>query len=157
MAHINDPGIDFTVEVFIVHEDRVLLRFHDKYDIWLSVGGHIEGKEDPIEAAHREVMEEVGLEIELLGDDPADDDARFNELARPFALGKHRISETHEHVTFVYLARSSSNHILAADGEPVASCRWLNRTEIETDPELSADVRRYAIAALDAAQAAQRQ
>src|SRR5262249_52059212 len=64
MAHIHEK-IDFTSEVFIVHDNKVLLRFHDKYDIWLSVGGHIEQDEDPNEAAVREVKEEVGLDIEL--------------------------------------------------------------------------------------------
>ena len=59
MPHIHEK-IDFTAEVFIVHHNRVLLRLHDKYNIWLSVGGHIELNEDPMEAAIREVKEEVG-------------------------------------------------------------------------------------------------
>ena len=66
MPHIHEK-IDFTVEVFIVHKDRVLLRMHDKFKKWMSVGGHIELDEDPEEAARREVKEEVGLEIELIG------------------------------------------------------------------------------------------
>ncbi len=66
MPHIHDT-IDFTVEAFVVHNDKVLLRKHDKYKIWLSVGGHIELDEDPNQAAFREVKEEVGLDIELIG------------------------------------------------------------------------------------------
>jgi len=62
MPHIHEK-IDFTAEVFIVHHNRVLLRLHDKYNIWLSVGGHIELNEDPMEAAIREVKEEVNIEI----------------------------------------------------------------------------------------------
>jgi len=54
MPHIHDK-IDFTVEVFVVHQKAVLLRRHDKYKIWLSVGGHIELDEDPNQAAIREV------------------------------------------------------------------------------------------------------
>lgn len=44
MPHIHSlPGqCDFTAEVFIVYQDKVLLRFHDKYHKWLAVGGHIE-------------------------------------------------------------------------------------------------------------------
>ncbi len=34
---------------------KVQLRKHDKYNIWLSVGGHIEPDEDPNQAAIREV------------------------------------------------------------------------------------------------------
>jgi len=64
MPHIHKL-IDFTVEVFIVHKHKVLLRRHDKYKKWLSIGGHIELHEDPVEAAIREVKEEVGLEVEV--------------------------------------------------------------------------------------------
>lgn len=64
MVHLN-YYIDNTVEVLIFYEDKVLLRFHDKYEIWLSVGGHIEVDEDINQAALREVLEEVGLEVEL--------------------------------------------------------------------------------------------
>lgn len=60
MPHIHER-IDWTVDVLIVHEDRVLLRKHDKYKVWLMVGGHIELDEGPEEAALREVQEEVGL------------------------------------------------------------------------------------------------
>ena len=38
MSHIHEK-IDFTVEVFIVHKSRVLLRMHDKYKKWMSVAG----------------------------------------------------------------------------------------------------------------------
>ena len=61
MPHIHNK-IDFTVEVFIVYDNKVLLRKHDKYGMWLSVGGHIELDEDSNQAALREVKEEVGLE-----------------------------------------------------------------------------------------------
>ena len=46
MPHIHEK-IDFTVEVFIVHKDTVLLRMHDKVKKWLGPGGHIELHEDP--------------------------------------------------------------------------------------------------------------
>ena len=79
MPHLHEK-IDFTVEVFIVHKNRVLLRLHDKYRIWLSVGGHIELDEDPNQAAIREVKEEVGLDIELV------DSRKFKEKKRAFSF-----------------------------------------------------------------------
>ena len=56
MPHIHEK-IDFTVGVFVVHKNKVLLRKHDKYHLWLDVGGHVELNEDPTEAAVREVKE----------------------------------------------------------------------------------------------------
>ena len=64
MPHIHEL-IDFTVGVYIVHDSKVLLVHHKKFDKWLSVGGHIELHEDPEEALFREVKEETGLEIKL--------------------------------------------------------------------------------------------
>ena len=69
MAHIHEK-IDFTADVFVVHKDKVLIRTHDKYDLWLAVGGHIELDEDPNQSAIREVKEEVGLDVELVGNLP---------------------------------------------------------------------------------------
>ncbi len=40
MAHIHEL-IDWTATVFIVHEDKVLLRWHEKYHILIGVGGHV--------------------------------------------------------------------------------------------------------------------
>jgi len=64
MPHLNEK-VDFTVEVFVVNNRRVLLRKHDKYKEWLSIGGHIEPDENPNQAAVREVKEEGGLDIDL--------------------------------------------------------------------------------------------
>jgi ADP-ribose pyrophosphatase YjhB (NUDIX family) len=64
MPHINKL-IDYTVETFVVYNNKVLLRFHDKYNVWLSVGGHVELNENPNQAAVREVKEEVGLDVVL--------------------------------------------------------------------------------------------
>ncbi|MBI2053557.1 MAG: NUDIX domain-containing protein, partial [Candidatus Sungbacteria bacterium] len=92
MPHIHEK-VDFTVEVFMVYGDKVLLRKHDKYKIWLSVGGHIELDEDPNEAAIREVKEEVGLDI-VLADDLLpfrhESDA-YRELIPPKFLNKNKI------------------------------------------------------------------
>ena len=62
--HIHEK-VDLTAEVFVVYRDKVLLRMHDKYHFWMSVGGHIEIDEDPNQAAVREVKEEVGLDVIL--------------------------------------------------------------------------------------------
>ena len=60
-------GRHFTVAVFVVWEGNVLLHFHRKLSMWLPPGGHIEQGELPDDAAVREVLEETGLEVELVG------------------------------------------------------------------------------------------
>ena len=59
----------FTVSIFIVCKDKVLLHSHKKYGILLPIGGHLETNELPEEACIREAREETGLEIDLYNAD----------------------------------------------------------------------------------------
>lgn len=148
MAHIHEK-IDFCVEVFIVHKGRVLLRKHEKYGIWLSIGGHVELDEDPVEAALREVKEEVGLDVTIYTGHQrfVDPDGNYRDLIPPIALGRHRVNETHEHVVFVYFAASDTDAVVPEN--PTDEWKWVSREEF--DPlELRKNVRDYAAAALEA-------
>ena len=59
---------DFTVAVFVVHSNHVLLHPHKKLGLWLPPGGHIDAPELPDDAAVREVREEAGIDIEAGSD-----------------------------------------------------------------------------------------
>lgn len=151
MAHINEK-IDFTVEVLIVYQNKVLLRMHDKYGQWLGVGGHVESDEDPNQAAIREVKEEVGLDIKLI---PSKNQIVINtpdyvELIPPRFLNRHRINEHHEHIGLWYFATSNSDQITQGTLEISKECRWFTKEELEN---LKSNVRDtvilYAKAALD--------
>src|ERR1035437_9743968 len=116
MPHIHEK-IDFTVEVFIVYKDKVLLRMHDKFKIWLSVGGHIELDEDPVQAAIREVKQEVGLDIKIHGEVPVFNHENYSYLPAPKYLGKHLVNENHTHVVLVYFATSDTDKISNSESE----------------------------------------
>lgn len=150
MPHIHEK-IDFTVEVFIIFKNRILLRKHDKYSKWLSVGGHIELNEDPNEAALREVKEEVGLDIELVGTKGKYDEDRavYFELVPPRFLGRNRVNEDHEHVVMVYFARAKHDNVKAGRKEDEgAECKWFTKEEVEKT-DLIADIKFYALKALE--------
>jgi ADP-ribose pyrophosphatase YjhB (NUDIX family) len=151
MPHIHEK-IDFTVEVFLVYGSTVFLRKHDKYKIWLSVGGHIELDEDPNQAAVREVKKEVGIDIVLAGHAPHSEESEsFKELIAPRFLNRHRINETHEHVTMVYFAKSPTNEIHQGETEVSDEFRWFTAREL-ADPAygLRENIRFYAEQALAA-------
>ncbi|MFA5130901.1 MAG: NUDIX domain-containing protein [Patescibacteria group bacterium] len=154
MPHIHDK-IDFTVEVFIVYRNTVLLRKHDKYKIWLSVGGHIELNEDPVEAALREVKEEVGLDIKIVGElkkfAPLDG---YQELIAPRFLNRHRINETHEHVTLVYFATTDDNKVIQGEKEISDDIHWFTAAQLDDSQYVFREsVRYYAQKALEELQA----
>ena len=158
MPHLHDK-IDFTAEVFIVHDRRVLLRKHDKYGLWLSVGGHIELHEDPNEAAVREVREEVGLDVTLIGEDAVTGEGEVNsdtyrELVPPRFLNRHRISDTHEHLALTFFAHlapqqalTPAEEIKSPAGERSDGLSWFSEQELNS-LEITERVRRYAKAAL---------
>lgn len=148
MPHIHEK-IDFTVEVFIVHENKVLLRMHDKHNIWCSIGGHIELDEDPIQAAHREVKEEVGLDIKIVGKTvPQFDEDNFKIMTPPAYLGRHRTSLTHEHVVSVYFAVCDNPTVQDSESEHERSeTRWVTMEELET-MDLVPNIKFYAQEAL---------
>ncbi len=154
MSHIHEK-IDFCVEVFIVRKNKVLLRIHDKLDIWLSVGGHIELSEDPNEAAIREVKEEVGLDITIVGDaqgiaESQPENRGYRYLIPPRYMGRHPVSATHEHIALVYFATAKSDVVSDSilDHEKGAETRWVSQEELDA-MDLVPNVRFYAKKALE--------
>lgn len=147
MPHIHEK-IDFTIEAFVVYDHRVCLVFHKKLQKWLPLGGHIELDEDPEQALFREVKEESGLDIEVLGEKPNRQFAGKTLLYCPTYLDIHDISETHRHIGLVYFARAKSDNIQLAAREH-DDIRWFTETEL-SDPryDVLPDVRFYAEDAL---------
>src|SRR3989344_1932339 len=147
MPHIHEK-IDYTAEVFIVYKNKVLLRKHDKYKMWMSVGGHIELDEDPNEAAVREVKEEVGLDIKLVDDllPPIEDTPTYRDLIPPKFLNRNRISPTHEHITFIYFATVDSDRIVENEEEVSDEIHWFSKEELNSPAYgINEDIKYYAI------------
>jgi len=150
MPHIHEK-VDFTVEVFVVYMGKVLLRKHDKYKFWLSIGGHIELDEDPNQAAVREVKEEVGLDVRLYDNVKHPNNTEtFKELIAPVFLNRHKINDNHEHVSLIYFANASSDKIKLSEREKTEECKWFTRDELIKNREgIKEEVVFYALMALD--------
>jgi 8-oxo-dGTP pyrophosphatase MutT (NUDIX family) len=148
MAHLHEK-IDFTVAIFVIHEGRVLLVHHRKMGQWLPLGGHIELDEDPEQAALREAKEESGLEVELLGERPPTTGAGTRALIAPRFLDIHRITETHEHIGMIYLARPRNGTLTLSPTEH-HDIRWCSPRDLDRlDPPISAPIRWYCLKALE--------
>jgi 8-oxo-dGTP pyrophosphatase MutT (NUDIX family) len=94
----------FTVAVFVVWEGKVLLHFHRKLGMWLPPGGHIERDELPDDAAVREVFEEIGLKVKLVGERRKDVSDPM-QLHRPAGVQLENIGPGHQHIDLIYFAR----------------------------------------------------
>ena len=128
MSHVHEK-IDFTTQAFVVYKDKVLLRFHEKYHVWLAVGGHIELDEDPNQAVLREVKEEVGLDVELYDNREFKGNDLKKELIAPISINRHRINDTHEHVDFIYFAKSNSDAVVPEKLTDV--WKWCTRADLD--------------------------
>src|SRR3954453_11174183 len=100
------PSRDFTVAVFVVHDERVLLHFHRKLNRWLPPGGHIEPNELPDEAAVREVFEKTSVIAALLPEGGLDLFAPGlpAQLCRPAGIQLEDIAPEHQHIDLIYFA-----------------------------------------------------
>jgi 8-oxo-dGTP pyrophosphatase MutT (NUDIX family) len=129
MAHIHEK-IDFTVAIFVVHNEKILLIHHRKLDKWLPLGGHIELNEDPEQAALREAKEESGLDVELLGERPPTTSPGTRALIAPRFLDIHRISDTHEHIGMIYWAKPRGGKVQLATEEH-HDIRWCSADDLD--------------------------
>ncbi len=144
MAHIHEK-IDFTASVFIVHEGKVFLHLHKKLGKWLQPGGHIELDEGPLEAAIREVKEETGFDIELIGGSQLPElKNESSDILPPKFLNRHAFNETHEHIDFTYFGKVVGGTLRPEDG---VETRWLTKEELE-EADIYPTTRAYALAAL---------
>ncbi len=151
MPHIHEK-IDYAADIYIVNDGAVLLRMHEKYDRWFPPGGHVELDEDFAEAALRETLEETGLTVKLLGDEPAIINDEEREVRVPYFINRHRINEVHEHISFEYFGTSETREVNPAEGEKRDGFKWFTKEELD-DPAYGVDSRvsHYAKTALEAA------
>ncbi|MGO9910579.1 MAG: NUDIX domain-containing protein [Acidimicrobiales bacterium] len=120
---------------------EVLLRWHDRQQAWLQVGGHGDaGEHDPLQVALREAREETGLDD--LGPWPG---TAVPELVHVVVVPVAPRSDepSHEHGDVRYAVTTSTPQLAQAEtaGAPL---RWLPLAEAvaTTEPNLAETLRR---------------
>lgn len=150
MAHIHEK-IDWTVGVYIVHKNRVLIRLHDKYHMWIHVGGHVELDEDPIHAALRECKEEVGLDVRIYDPNPNPEHMEPNEryLSSPMHMNIHYVDmgrSEHQHLDLIYYATSDTDEVIPENSTD--EWVWLTAEEVRNHSDMTPKIKSYALGAL---------
>lgn len=124
-----DKHFCVTVYIFNPISKKFLFIKHKKLLKWLLPGGHIDPNENPEDAAIREVKEETGLDVKLVGE-------RFpteKDLIKPYALQKNTIKENeHEHYDLIYLAYSNNEDVILNDVE-TDGIGWFSIEEIRSE------------------------
>jgi len=92
----------------------------------------------------------VGLEIELDATlKPPRETDDTTELIPPYFLNRHKVSDSHTHITFVYFAKAKTDKVSQGIDELSEECKWFTKKELEQNKELMPNVRFYAIKALE--------
>lgn len=120
----------FCASVFIINPEdkKILLIKHKKNRKWTQPGGHIEYDETPEEAALREVYEETGLKVKLLGDRfPREED-----YIRPLGIQKNRHSNGETHVDIIYAAIPNHSTEEILNEEESDDIGWFSREELDS-------------------------
>lgn len=130
----------FTVATFVLDtwggEPRLLLLFHRKLQRWLPPGGHVNENELPDEAAVREVFEETGVRVELVGEKalPADPVGCPRQLVIPQGIQLEDIEPGHQHIDLVYFARPISGNSAVRRNHESEQAAWFSREEVMALP-----------------------
>lgn len=119
----------FCASVFVINPEnkKILLIKHKKFNKWVQPGGHIEDDETPEEAALREVYEETGVRVKLLGTRfPREDD-----FIRPLGIQKNRGSNGDLHVDITYVGVPINSEQLTLNKEEATDVNWFSRSELD--------------------------
>jgi 8-oxo-dGTP pyrophosphatase MutT (NUDIX family) len=138
------PSRDWAVATFVVWRGAVMLHKHAKLGLWLPCGGHVEPGELPDDAAVREVVEESGVRVRLVGAPPvATHDPRA--LVPPRGMQLSRIADGHEHVDLIYFAVPEPGYDGALLDDPTLG--WYAPHDLAALP-LSDEIRAWTTVAL---------
>ena len=122
----------FCASTFVINPDnkKVLLVKHKKYNKWLQPGGHIEENETPEEAAIREVYEETGIKITLLGERfPREDD-----MIRPLGIQCNRKENGDRMIDIIYYGKPNNPSAPLKVSDESKDIGWFSRHDLEEMP-----------------------
>lgn len=130
VAEVSDPWtraspLHVTASAVVVHPPtrRVLLRWHDRMQAWLQVGGHGDpGESDPIAIASREAREETGL-TDLVAWPDAESPGVLQVAVVPVPAGKGE--PEHEHGDIRYALATSNPQAITPENR-AAQLVWLD-------------------------------
>lgn len=136
-----------TSSVYVVHNNKVLLHKHKKYNTLFPLGGKMNEEEVPHETALREVFEESGLEVELYNRDNELDLGKVIQLHSPIHTLLENVGHEVENIDFIYFAKALTNEVNPQKGES-KKLYWFDKEEVVRNDTIKPHVKVMALDAL---------
>lgn len=126
-----NPHMHFTASAIIVNQDytKTLMIYHNIYDSWAWVGGHMDFQTDFLEVALKEAKEETGIQIlATLKPSPIS-----IEVLPVWQHEKHgKVISSHLHLNVSYLFMADEKAPLIENKVETQGVKWIPIDEIET-------------------------
>lgn len=118
----------FTSSAFVVNKDRnkILLVYHNIFDGYIFPGGHVDGEEDFLSVAKREVEEETGIKPIVLND------KILSIWSGPVKchIKRGKVVPAHTHFDVTYLFEADDSLPLRVKPDENKSVIWADFNEI---------------------------
>jgi 8-oxo-dGTP pyrophosphatase MutT (NUDIX family) len=138
----------FTASALIFHKEKVLLVKHRKLGVWLYPGGHTEPNETPEETLLREVKEETGLTVKIIGEkdeELSDLEHDVKSLSLPYAILLEKINgknDPHYHIDLIYRCKIEDSSLKDTHFNESSEIKWFTKEELQGNSKLFPNFRR---------------
>lgn len=112
-------------------EAKTLLVYNKKLNKWLQPGGHIDGLETPIEACVREVKEETGIDVCIVGS------SFFEAQYQPIAVERY-INKVGDMIDIQYLSIPLNKNINSPESNEV---KWVDINALDDMSDVDCEIK----------------
>ncbi|MCO7137467.1 NUDIX hydrolase [[Clostridium] leptum] len=131
VAHMTSSAMVFSPKM-----DKVLMAYHNIYQSWAWLGGHVDGEKDFLQVAEREAREESGIQ-NLIPMSPHAVALDILPVLQHYKRGQYVGAHLHLNVTYAFWASEEEN--LAVRPEENSAVGWIPLCQLEqkvTEPDM---------------------
>ncbi|OPX50436.1 NUDIX hydrolase [Clostridium thermobutyricum] len=120
-----------TSSAFVVNKDRTktLMIYHNIYDTWAWTGGHMDGMDDLIYVAKKELMEETGVKNPIL---ITDEIMALDSITVNGHIKRGKYVSSHLHLNAAFLFECDENEELIVKEDENSGVRWIDIDKIDS-------------------------
>ena len=126
-----NPICHMTVSAFVINKERthVLMAYHNLYNSWAWMGGHVDGDEDFLHVAKKELAEESGVTTAI----PLSEDIFSIEVLNVLShVKKGEFISSHLHLNVTYVFECDMDVQLTVAEEENSEVGWIHIDELES-------------------------